>query len=383
MHIRVLNSAWRNAELRKTVRMDALLVRRIRISFTSWLIYRGVHMTAIKRSWFTIAVLLVGALFCGAMLAGCGSQEQPVSKGSAPIASQSSSTFANADEEAEAKETAANAQAEQEAEAEAAAAAEAEAAAAAEAEAAEAEAKAEAEARTQKTLEAVKLEQKTKTLEYSKKTVDPLTLVTCDDSSITVSTDDKIDLTAIGKASITYTLALGGQETTRTVEFAVKDTKAPTIKFAKKAPKIEVGDSYDPADNVKSVKDPADGALTLVSSEPTANEGAGEPAYDEGWYTVEGSVDTSTAGVYPISVTAADIHGNVTTKSFDVKVAAPESAATEAQTQSYVLNTSTHVFHHPGCRATKNMKDYNRRDVEATREDVISQGYTSCGTCNP
>lgn len=340
-------------------------------------------MTAIKRSWFTIVVLLVGALFCGAMLAGCGSQEQPVSKGTTPIASQSSSTFANADEEAEAEETAANAQAEQEAEAEAAAAAEAEAAAAAEAEAAEAEAEAEAEARTQKTLEAVKLEQKTKTLEYSKKTVDPLTLVTCDDSSITVSTDDKIDLTAIGKASITYTLALDGQETTRTVEFAVKDTKAPTIKFAKKAPKIEVGDSYDPADNVKSVKDPADGALTLVSSEPTANEGAGEPAYDEGWYTVEGSVDTSTAGVYPISVTAADIHGNVTTKSFDVKVAAPESAATEAQTQSYVLNTNTHVFHRPNCYKIKSIKDHNRQDVEATREDVISRGYTSCGICNP
>ena len=331
-------------------------------------------MVGIKHSWLVVVILLAVMLFCGATLVGCGDRSQSASKESTPIASQPSLVSTSAPEDTEAQETEAGAAAEIDAETQAEAATTA---------AAEEETKAETEAKTQGILAVAKLEPKTKTLEYSKKTVDPLTLVTCDDARITVSTDDKIDLTAIGTASVTYTLAFDGQKDTRTVEFAVKDTKAPTIKLAKKAPRIEIGDSYDPADNVKSVKDPTDGALALAASEPTANERANELAFDEGWYIVEGNVDTTTAGVYPINVTATDIHGNVSTKSFDVKVTAPEPAATEAQTQSYVLNTNTMKFHHPGCRATKNMKDYNRQDVEATRDDVISRGYAPCGICNP
>jgi DNA-entry nuclease len=58
--------------------------------------------------------------------------------------------------------------------------------------------------------------------------------------------------------------------------------------------------------------------------------------------------------------------------------AEPESAV-----MTYILNTNTKKFHYPDCRSVKAMKDKNKLEVEATREEVIEQGYDPCGNCNP
>jgi len=50
---------------------------------------------------------------------------------------------------------------------------------------------------------------------------------------------------------------------------------------------------------------------------------------------------------------------------------------------SYVLNMSTKKFHYPYCSSVKQMADKNRRDMNATREEVIAIGYNPCGRCNP
>lgn len=50
---------------------------------------------------------------------------------------------------------------------------------------------------------------------------------------------------------------------------------------------------------------------------------------------------------------------------------------------SYVLNMSTKKFHYPYCSSVKQMADKNRRDMTATREEVIAIGYNPCGRCNP
>lgn len=61
-----------------------------------------------------------------------------------------------------------------------------------------------------------------------------------------------------------------------------------------------------------------------------------------------------------------------------------ESNNTETvATQHYVLNTNTKKFHYPECRSVKQMSDKNRQDIEANREELIAQGYDSCGNCNP
>lgn len=49
---------------------------------------------------------------------------------------------------------------------------------------------------------------------------------------------------------------------------------------------------------------------------------------------------------------------------------------------SYVLNTSTKVFHIPGCAAISLMNSENREDYYGTRSSLISKGYSSCGRCH-
>lgn len=63
-----------------------------------------------------------------------------------------------------------------------------------------------------------------------------------------------------------------------------------------------------------------------------------------------------------------------------------ETAALESpvvQSIQYVVNTNTGKFHHPNCRAVKQMKAENRLDYQGSREDLIAQGYEACGICEP
>lgn len=55
----------------------------------------------------------------------------------------------------------------------------------------------------------------------------------------------------------------------------------------------------------------------------------------------------------------------------------------DSQTHHYVLNTSSMKFHLPDCGSVKLMSDENRKDVEADREELIKQGYSPCGNCDP
>ncbi len=70
---------------------------------------------------------------------------------------------------------------------------------------------------------------------------------------------------------------------------------------------------------------------------------------------------------------------------------APETSATTETTvlvetaplMDYVLNTNTMKFHKPSCSSADKIKPENRKEVNSTRDDVISQGYDPCGNCNP
>lgn len=49
----------------------------------------------------------------------------------------------------------------------------------------------------------------------------------------------------------------------------------------------------------------------------------------------------------------------------------------------YVCNTSTMKFHYCYCNSVSKMSDKNKKYTNETREELIEQGYTSCGNCNP
>ena len=51
--------------------------------------------------------------------------------------------------------------------------------------------------------------------------------------------------------------------------------------------------------------------------------------------------------------------------------------------ESYVLNTNSHKFHLPSCSSVETISPKNRKDVNESREQIISEGYAPCKRCNP
>lgn len=50
---------------------------------------------------------------------------------------------------------------------------------------------------------------------------------------------------------------------------------------------------------------------------------------------------------------------------------------------SYVLNTNSHKFHLPDCPSVDTISPKNRKDVNESREQIVSEGYAPCKRCNP
>ena len=63
--------------------------------------------------------------------------------------------------------------------------------------------------------------------------------------------------------------------------------------------------------------------------------------------------------------------------------AGESSEPTSGEEREYVLNTSSHKFHLPDCPAVDTMSEKNKEEYFGTQEDLIAQGYESCGSCNP
>lgn len=52
-------------------------------------------------------------------------------------------------------------------------------------------------------------------------------------------------------------------------------------------------------------------------------------------------------------------------------------------TESYVLNTKSKKIHYPSCKDVPKISPENYATSSSSRADLISQGYTPCGHCNP
>lgn len=49
----------------------------------------------------------------------------------------------------------------------------------------------------------------------------------------------------------------------------------------------------------------------------------------------------------------------------------------------YILNTNSFKFHYASCEWAMKISDRNRQEYIGSREDLIEQGYTPCGSCHP
>ena len=53
-----------------------------------------------------------------------------------------------------------------------------------------------------------------------------------------------------------------------------------------------------------------------------------------------------------------------------------------ADAKDFVINISTHKYHHPNCKSVGDILSKNRDDVHATVEDIESVGYKRCKNCS-
>jgi DNA-entry nuclease len=50
---------------------------------------------------------------------------------------------------------------------------------------------------------------------------------------------------------------------------------------------------------------------------------------------------------------------------------------------NYILNTKSKKFHLPSCSEVKRLKDENKEASNKSKEELVADGYTACGKCNP
>lgn len=58
------------------------------------------------------------------------------------------------------------------------------------------------------------------------------------------------------------------------------------------------------------------------------------------------------------------------------------TAKADPQSDSYIGNKNSHVFHTPDCSGVKNMNEKNKVTFES-REAAVEAGYKPCSSCNP
>lgn len=96
------------------------------------------------------------------------------------------------------------------------------------------------------------------------------------------------------------------------------------------------------------------------------------------------SVEDHGAGVtfcvYCYNVQPGIVIDYVTGDSYQTSTPSQPSGETTA---TYILNTSSKKFHKPSCSSVNKIGVANKKSFTGKRSDLISQGYSPCGTCKP
>ena len=119
-----------------------------------------------------------------------------------------------------------------------------------------------------------------------------------------------------------------------------------------------------------------------AAAETLANAGAGQNAGQTGG----GNSATQTAGsgqnTGGAATAGAGAAGAAAIASANAGGGNAGGAAGAGTTSSYVLNTNSHKFHLPSCPSVDTISPKNRKDVNESREQIVSEGYAPCKRCN-
>lgn len=147
------------------------------------------------------------------------------------------------------------------------------------------------------------------------------------------------------------------------------------------------GKSRESSD-VPNVATGGEATTTGASTAPnaTGEEASGASAKESGGNARSESTNTTTPkGNTEKSQTN---QANNATSSGDAKnpsngAGSEEGSATSYGSQEYVLNTKSMKFHRPTCSSVDDIADNNKQGATATRDELISEGYSPCKQCNP
>ena len=143
------------------------------------------------------------------------------------------------------------------------------------------------------------------------------------DKNIKVDKVQDFNAKKVGNQTLKVTFTDGDKTIQKDVKIIVKDTKRPEIVLKKDKVTITAGDKLNLKDNVKSVKDPVDGALKYSDKETKKS----------GYCIDKGKLNTKKAGTYEVIVKAFDANGNKTEKNFKVIVKKKEEAKATTEEQ--------------------------------------------------
>lgn len=86
--------------------------------------------------------------------------------------------------------------------------------------------------------------------------------------------------------------------------------------------------------------------------------------------------------IHPVNASPAD-RGIAAVTDESVTADETESETADAEVREYVINKSSKKFHLPTCASVSKIAEKNREDVTASREELITDGYSPCGSCKP
>lgn len=98
--------------------------------------------------------------------------------------------------------------------------------------------------------------------------------------------------------------------------------------------------------------------------------------------TGDNSLDPKYESARSIAPDSGEGASDSDTSAPDSEDAAPKIQSGESDA-TYILNTNTMRFHLPDCQSVQDMKEKNRKEYFGTREELLKDGYSPCGRCQP
>ena len=103
----------------------------------------------------------------------------------------------------------------------------------------------------------------------------------------------------------------------------------------------------------------------------------------EGTITAFSDGKTITWSTGTAAVPGSSVNQTAAIPDTDNGAAAENEAGDPSTRSSYVINTNTGKFHRPDCASATQMKPENRKDVTASRNELVQEGYEPCKQCKP